>query len=118
MQGLLDRKVKGKKVRRFIRETAVETYLREQVESWGGLCEKHVSPGHRGVPDRLITWPTPGYGVMHLVETKRPTDSKARAEQLRDHARRRKMGVTVRIIYAVAGVDEYIREMVAFLRLA
>lgn len=89
-----------------MRETAVESYLQAQVELHGGLCEKHVSPGLNGVPDRLITWPG---GVMHLVETKAP-DKTPRGNQLRDHARRAKRGVIVRVIDTRDKVDVYIHE--------
>jgi hypothetical protein len=89
-----------------VRETKVETYLCEQVEERGGLCEKHVSPGLVGVPDRLITWPC---GVMHLAETKAP-GKKPRPKQARDHARRAKRCVTVYVLDTKEKVDEYIKQ--------
>lgn len=88
-----------------MRETKVETYLTEQVEERGGLCEKHVSPGLNGVPDRLITWPS---GRMELVETKAPGEQ-PRGNQYRDHQRRAKRHVTVYVLDTVEKVDEYIK---------
>lgn len=87
-----------------MKESAIETYLCEQVEARGGLCEKHVSPGLVGVPDRLITWPR---GVMHLAETKAP-GKKPRPSQVRDHQRRAKRGVTVYVLDTRPKVDTYI----------
>lgn len=87
-----------------MRETVVENYLTDCVESRGGLCEKHVSPGLNGVPDRLITWPD---GVMRLVETKAPRKT-ARGNQLRDHARRAKRNVIVPVLDTIQKVDAWI----------
>lgn len=99
-----------------MREKKVETYLVEQVEAAGGLCEKHVSPGRRGVPDRLATWPVAlGWnydrGFVDLVETKRP-GGEARDEQVRDHKRRAARGVPVYLIDTKAKVDEYVRHRI------
>lgn len=85
------------------RERSIERYLRRCVRRAGGLCEKHVAPGQSHVPDRLITWP----GRMELVETKRP-GAKPRRGQLRDHARRRRLGVTVLVLDTREKVDSYI----------
>lgn len=87
-----------------MRESKVETYLTAQVEARGGLCEKHVSPGLVGVPDRLITWPV---GVMHLAETK-ATGKKPRGNQLRDHARRAARNVRVYVLDTHSKIDTYI----------
>lgn len=87
-----------------MREVAVEDYLREQCELNGALCEKHVAPGRRGVPDRLVTLP---WAVLDLVETKRP-NGKARTEQLLDHERRAKLGVPVYLIDTKEKVRLYV----------
>jgi hypothetical protein len=109
-----------------VRETAVEKYLVEQVEARGGLCEKHVSPGRKGVPDRLVSWPG-GYSdwriehwpplitrdsshffaMMDLVETKAPL-GRLSGPQRRDHARRGALGIPVYVVWTKAHVDEYI----------
>ena len=82
-------KKRGARSGAYIRESTVEQYLVkcvEAVESEGfkGVCEKHVSPGRRGVPDRLVTWP---WNAMDLVETKAPEGRLSPAQE-RDHARR------------------------------
>lgn len=85
-------------------ETTVEKYLTRLVEDAGGLCEKHVSPGRRGVPDRLITWP---WGEMQLVETKKP-DGTVEEHQKRDHKRRRDRHVTVVVLSTKEHVKEWV----------
>jgi hypothetical protein len=86
-------------------ESAVEKYLKERVEAIPNCyCEKHVAPGRRGVPDRLVTW---HFGQMDLVETKKP-DAKAREEQIRDHRRRAKAGVPVYLLDTKLKVGEYV----------
>lgn len=52
------------------RETNVERYLRDQVRKLGGLCIKFVSPGFKGVMDRICLIPG---GVIGFVETKSKT---------------------------------------------
>lgn len=89
-----------------MRESEVEKYLVECVEALGGLCEKHVSPGLRGVPDRLVTWPN---GAMHLVEVKAQTGfGKVMPWQKRDHERRAKRNVFVYVLHTTELVDQYI----------
>ena len=73
----------------YIRESSIENFLVKCVEDteaqgFKGICEKHVSPGRRGAPDRLITWP---WGTMDLAETKAP-EGRLSESQKRDHARR------------------------------
>ncbi|MEB2279683.1 VRR-NUC domain-containing protein [Lysinibacillus xylanilyticus] len=40
-----------------MRESQIEKYLKSEIEKLGGLCYKFVSPGNKGVPDRLIILP-------------------------------------------------------------
>lgn len=87
-----------------MREIVVEEYLRDQVIELGGLCEKFVSPGKRGVPDRIITWPC---GMIHFIETKAP-GKKPDPCQDRDHAERRKRGAHVFVLDTKEKVDLYL----------
>lgn len=91
-----------------MRESVVEAHLRRRVVAVGGLCEKHVSPGQRGVPDRLITWP---WGAMDLVETKAP-GKKPRPDQVRDHKRRAIRGYVVPVLDTKAKVDAWVERKV------
>ena len=87
------------------RETPIEDYLREQVAAHGGMVEKHVSPGRRGVPDDLVTWPR---GRMDLVECKAPGELPT-DEQYRDHKRRAALRVPVYLLDTKARIDLYVR---------
>jgi len=52
-----------------VRERDIERALVASVEAAGGLAWKLVSPGRRGVPDRLCLFPG---GRVLFVETKAP----------------------------------------------
>lgn len=86
-----------------MREVRIENELRRGVRLFGGLVEKHVSPGRRGVPDDLVTWPD---GVMQLVETKAPKGKLSTAQE-RDHKRRARYGVRVFVLWTIQHVHEY-----------
>lgn len=62
-----------------MQETDVERYLKERVESLGGLCWKFTSPGTRGVPDRYIAL----NGVSALVEVKAPGEKPSKLQMKR-----------------------------------
>ena len=61
-----------------MRESEIEKYLVGQVRGMGGLALKFVSPGHSGVPDRIIILPG---GVVGFLELKTPGEH-PRKEQL------------------------------------
>ena len=86
-----------------MREAAVERYLVEQVESRGALCEKIKVPRYCGMPDRTVSWPG---GILHFVETK-TVGGKLSVRQKRDHAKRRKLGFYVVVIWTKKQVDDY-----------
>lgn len=52
-----------------MRESALEWYFVQKVEQIGGRAPKWVSPGNRGVPDRLVILPG---GRTVYVELKSP----------------------------------------------
>jgi hypothetical protein len=108
-----------------MKESGVESYLKNRVEGTGGICRKVVFPGRRGAPDRLCGWPESepsdiyGVGILTarparfgMVETKRPGGT-PRAEQEREHARLRAIGIRVDVIDTREQVDAYIAEMTA-----
>ncbi len=49
-------------------ENDLEKTLKRFVTQKGGVCLKFVSPGTRGVPDRMVIWPT---GRVDFIELKR-----------------------------------------------
>lgn len=74
-----------------MRESDVERYLRKQVEANGGKCWKWVSPGRRGVPDRIVIMPG---GVVAFVELKAPGKTE-RADQVHVQKMLRDLGCRV-----------------------
>ena len=52
-----------------MRESAVEQNIVRQVKALGGVAWKWVSPGRKGVPDRICIFPG---GRVVFVELKRP----------------------------------------------
>lgn len=91
---------------RVPRERVIETYLRDQCRLRNVLCYKFTSPGHIGVPDRvLIGLDADGQSVVVWVEVKRP-GAKPRASQLHRHAEMVRHGARVEVVDTRAGVDE------------
>lgn len=84
-------------------EKTIEAALVKRVKALGGRCEKFVSPGRTGVPDRIVTLPG---GRIIFVELKAPGKTPT-ALQLRDHAARRSLGCDVRVIDSLEGVDAF-----------
>lgn len=95
------------KLKRGVREAKIEAYFVEQVERSGGMCEKFTSPGKKYVPDRIVTWPAYGFARIHFVELK-TIGGKLEPGQERDHARRRKLGCRVEVLWTRWQVDEYV----------
>lgn len=99
-----------------MKEITVEQYLKRESEAAGADCDKHVSPGKRGEPDRLMGWPSGSYfagtpttiGFLELVETKAPGKT-PRKEQLRNHNRRAQKGIRVLLIDTKEKVDQYVK---------
>lgn len=96
------------KGKRGVRESDVESYFVERVEACGALVDKFMT-GRCGPPDRVVTWPRYGFATIHFVELK-TIGGKLESWQERDHARRRKAGAFVFVIWTKAQVDSYITE--------
>ena len=94
------------KLKRNTQESEIEKYLVEQVELHGGMCEK-FRPPPKGLPDRIVTWPAYGFARVHFVELK-TIGGKLESWQERDHARRRKLGCHVFVIWTKKQVDDYV----------
>jgi hypothetical protein len=90
-----------------MRERDVEAYLRERVIATGGACYKFVSPGRRGVPDRLCVWRD---GVVAFVEVKAPGKMPTPA-QYRELQRLRRMGQVARWLDSKAAVDMLLSQL-------
>lgn len=89
----------------FLKEAAIESYLRAQVTKRGGRSFKFVSPSNCGVPDRIVV--APG-GQVWFVEVKTETGKLSKLQEividdLRD------MGADVFVAYGKNGVDEILK---------
>lgn len=87
-----------------MREIAVERYLKKKVAAAGGLCLKFVSPGYRGVPDRIVLT---GVGDALFVELKAP-GKKLSEHQKRMHKILLNLGCSVVTIGSKEAVDDFI----------
>lgn len=90
-----------------MRESDVERYFIKRVKEAGGLERKFKSPQRRSVTDRIAGF---SVGRFAFVELK-ATDEKPRPDQLREHARWRKLGFAVYVLDSFESVDEFIKEM-------
>lgn len=92
-----------------MREVKVEEYLRLKMEGLGGLCEKHVSPKRKGVPDRLVTFPD---GYMTVVELKtidgELEPSQLSPSQVRDHKQRARCKVIVPVLWTTQQIASWL----------
>lgn len=59
-------------------EKDLEKKLIKKVEAKGCLTYKFESPGHRGVPDRIVISPS---GIVYFVELKKPKTGRLSALQ-------------------------------------
>ncbi|MBR1760908.1 MAG: VRR-NUC domain-containing protein [Schwartzia sp.] len=88
-------------------EKQIERRLVEGVKKRGGLCYKFVSPGHPGVPDRIVIKPD---GKVIFVELKTDT---GRLSKLQNYTIRelREHGADVRVIWGLDGVSKLLEEV-------
>ena len=77
------------------------------VQGGGGLCYKFVSPGNRGVPDRLVITPD---GRVFFVELKSKTGRLSELQKFQK-SELEKRNVTVRVLNSVAAVQKFVEEV-------
>ena len=85
-------------------EATIEKYLKARIEAIGGMCIKWTSPGFRGVPDRIVIYPSVG---VVFVELKSPT-GKLSDRQKRVKNMLAKAGALVFSLNGTDGVDEFV----------
>ena len=90
-----------------MKESQLEKRLRVKVEKLGGLCFKWVSPGKRGVPDRICILPK---GRTVYVEMKAP-GGKLSPLQHKRIQELEKRGHEVYVLASKQQVDEFISEI-------
>lgn len=88
-------------------ERTVERRLMNGVKAAGGKAWKWVSPGHSGVPDRIVMLPG---GRIIFVELKTDT-GKLTPLQIETHNILRGMGFDVRTLYGKSYVEGFIHEI-------
>ena len=90
-----------------MKESEIEARLVKLVRGRGGLCYKFVSPGNRGVPDRIVITPD---GRVFFVELKSQTGRLSELQKFQK-SELEKRNVTVRVLNSVAAVQEFVEEM-------
>lgn len=90
-----------------MREAAIERRLTQAVRKAGGIAFKFTSPGHSGVPDRLILLP----GRVLFVELKTETGKLSKLQAVTQKLMR-KLGADVRTLYGMDQVNRFIEEVV------
>jgi len=88
-------------------ESSLEDLLRIGVEEAGGSCLKLVSPGRRGVPDRIVLMPG---GRIVFVEMKAPT-GKVKPWQNRCHIALRLLGFRVEVLWTPEQVNKFLETL-------
>lgn len=89
-------------------EKRIEAKLRRDVKNAGGMALKFISPGHAGVPDRIVLLPP---GNLVFVELKAP-GRKPRPLQQKRKIQLEGLGFKVYVIDSLQAVDEFMREVV------
>lgn len=77
-----------------MQEKEIEKKLVSRTKELGGIAFKFVSPGHAGVPDRLLLLPE---GHIAFVEVKAP-NKQPRKLQAAMHRRIRRLGFKVYVL--------------------
>lgn len=87
-----------------MRESILEKRLVREVEKIGGLSPKWVSPGNRGVPDRLVILPNGRTVYVEMKATGKSLDPLQRkwAEKLK------KLGHEVYTLDSVESIDSFV----------
>ena len=88
-------------------EKQIERHLIEGVKKLGGICYKFVSPGHSGVPDRMIITSS---GRVIFVELKTST---GRLSKLQKYTveEMQKRGADVRVLSGLDAVKNFLTEI-------
>lgn len=89
----------------MIDERDVERYLIKECEKRGWLCWKFVSPGRRGVPDRIVI----RRGGVAFVEVKRK-GGRISPLQVRRIEELIRLLIPARVVETKGEIDEMIRE--------
>lgn len=86
-------------------ESALGRYFVKQVKAAGGMAEKFASPGRRGVPDYVVSWPN---AEVDWVELKIKGGRRS-VKQKRDHIKRMLLGHVVYTLWDKAQINHYLK---------
>lgn len=86
-------------------ESEIERYLVSRVKGLGGKAYKWVSPGNRGVPDRIVILPWSFHSLF--VEVKAEGE-KPSAQQRAKHRELKKLNRCVEVVDSFAAVDTFL----------
>lgn len=87
-----------------MRERDIEGRLRDGIKKLGGRCYKFVSPGNRGVPDRLVLLPG---GAVYFVELKTEVGRLSKIQRVQIK-RMERLGVQIAVLYGLSEVDAFL----------
>jgi len=90
-----------------MRESTIETRLRDGVKALGGLALKLTIPGYAGYPDRMVLMPG---GRIYFIELKRP-GKLARKLQLKRHRTLKAFGFYCEVIDTETGVYTFLNRI-------
>lgn len=88
-------------------EREIENYLNDNIKKLGGRAYKFVSPGNRGVPDRMILLPG-GRIIFVELKTKDRYPTKLQRAQIK---RMRELGADVRVIRGMDAAKGFLDEL-------
>jgi len=88
-------------------ENDIENHLNKEVKKLGGMPAKFVSPGLRGVPDRIVLLPG---GQLVFIELKAPGE-KPRKQQSYRIKQLNDLGFKTQVIDTYESVAEFIRQV-------
>lgn len=89
-------------------ESDIERYFVTRLTAQKCMVFKFVSPGHAGVPDRLVIAPS---GRIYFVELKRPT---GKLRKLQEYTRKKlqKQNCDVRVVMSKKDVDYFVNVVI------
>lgn len=90
-----------------MKESNIEEYFVKKIKAIGGQAKKFVSPGWRGVPDRIALFPN---GFIVFVELKAPGE-KPRKQQMLRIMELRALGFMAEYVDTKEAVDKLMRRI-------
>ena len=88
-------------------EKDIEKMLVRETKNLGGFAYKWVSPGHSGVPDRIVVLPD---GKIGFCELKRPGGKMTKLQHMHTSNLER-LGCFVRVVDSASGVFDFLRDL-------